>query len=108
MRTAVIDGGGEVLCGPEAEGAMTDKFDLVIHAFEGSIRDPQSGPSQDAVKMSTQPPHQLLEGLQPRAHGGMHPALQMLFGSGRLAVIPEELKNFFEVIGPHDGRIPAH
>ena len=37
MRTALIDRGSEVLHRPEAEGAMADQFDLVVHAFHGSV-----------------------------------------------------------------------
>src|SRR5215467_4995854 len=32
----------------------------------------------------------------------------MLFGPSWLAVLPEELKSLFQVIGPYDGGIPAY
>jgi len=108
MREAVINRCGEVLDGTKSKGAVADQFDLVVHAFEGAIGDPKPGPSQDAIEMSSQPPDHALEGLQPRAHRRMHPALQMLFGAGRLTVAPEELESFFEIVSPDDGRIPTH
>lgn len=43
MRTAVIDGGGEILHGPEVERAMADQFDFVVHAFQDFVRDPEPG-----------------------------------------------------------------
>src|SRR6516162_3102829 len=108
MRAAVIDRGGEVLDSAKTEGAMADQFDLVVHALHGSIGDTQSGPSQDAIEMRTQHANQFFEGLESRAHRGVHPALQMLLGPSRLAVRPEELKSFLEVVSPDDGRVPAY
>src|SRR6202162_552997 len=108
MGTAVIDRSREVLDGTEAEGAMADQLDLVIHAFERAVGNPQPGPGQDAIEMSAELANELLEGLESRAHGRVHPATQVVGTSTRLAVFPEELKGLLEVIGPDDGRIPAH
>src|SRR6516165_6636299 len=33
----MIDGGDEVSCVPETEGAMADQLDLVVHALHGSV-----------------------------------------------------------------------
>ena len=57
--------------------------------------------------MSAQHANQVREGLKSRAHCGVHPALQMLLGSSWVAVIPEELKSFLEVVSSYDGRVPA-
>lgn len=108
MCAAVINCRGDVLEGAKSKGAVADQLDLVVHTFQRAIGDPQPGPGQDAIEMSSQPPNQLLERLQPRVHRRMHPTLQMPFGASRLTVAPEELKNFLEAVSPDDGRIPTH
>src|SRR5437773_3254255 len=92
----------------ETERAMADQLDLVIHPFERAIGHRQPCPSQATVEMSPQRTHQLLEGSEPGAQGRVHPAAQMLCGPSRLTVGPEELKDFFEVVGALDGAVPAH
>src|SRR5487761_1831220 len=108
MRAAMIDGGREVLHGAEAEGTMAHHLDLVVHAFQGAVGNSQPGPGQDTVEMGTEHAHEFLEGLEPGAHRRMHPAFEVLFSPSRLAVIPEELKSFLQIVGAHDGRVPAH
>src|ERR1017187_1510597 len=103
----MIDRRNEVLGAPETEGSMTDRSDLVFHAFQRAVGEPQFGPGQDSVEMRPQHPDELLEWFQLGAHGGGHPFLQVLFGSPRLPVTPEQLKRFFEVITAHDWDVPA-
>ena len=48
----MIDRSREVLHSPEAERAMTDELNLVVHPFEGTVGDPQPRPSQDAIEIA--------------------------------------------------------
>ena len=56
--------------------------------------------------MSAQQPHEFLEWFQARPHSRVPPLLQVNFGAGRLLVVPEQLKDFFQVVGSHDRRVP--
>ena len=91
----------------EAKRSMAHEFDLVVHAFERAVGDPPSGPGQHACEVPPPPANEILAGFQPRAPGRVHPAAQVVGGSTRLAVVPEELQGFLEVIGPHAGGVPA-
>jgi hypothetical protein len=39
----MVDGGDEVLGYAEAEGTMADRLDLIVHAFDGPIGNPDLG-----------------------------------------------------------------
>ena len=41
----------KVLGSAESERAVADRFDLVVHAFDGPIRDPDLGPGKDSSKV---------------------------------------------------------
>jgi hypothetical protein len=97
MSAAVIDRSREVLHGSETERAMADQLDLVIHSFERAVGDSQPSPRQDPLKMSAELANELLEGLESRAHGGVHPATQVVGSSTGLAVVPEELKGLLNL-----------
>ena len=56
--------------------------------------------------MAAQHPDEFLEWFQARPHGRVHPLLQVGFGPGRLLVVPEQLKDFLEVVGAHNRRVP--
>ncbi len=88
----MIDGGREMLYGAKAERAMTDEFDLVIHALERALGDSQPGPGEHAREMGAQLTHQFFEGSERRAHRRVHPALEMLFGTGRLGSATPEVR----------------
>ena len=85
----------------EAKRSMAHEFDLVVHALERAVGDPQSGPGPNAFEVPPQQANEILEGFKPRAPGRVPPAAQVVGGSTRLAVVPEELQGFLEVIGAH-------
>ena len=107
LRAAVIDRCDEVRRRPEAERAMADGFDLVVHSLHGAVGDALLGPGQDSIEVGAKHAYEFLEGLQARTHGRAHPFLQMVFRPLGLVVFPEQLKGFFEVIGAYDGRVPT-
>jgi hypothetical protein len=51
---------------------------------------------------------EFLKRLQPRPHGRVDPFEQMLFGTPRLLVAPEQLEGFLQVPGSDQGRVPPH
>src|SRR5215471_6765941 len=103
----MIDSSDKVFGATETEGAMTDGFNLVIHSFHGAIRNAVPSPRQDSIEVRAEHAHEFLERFQARAHSRAHPFLQMVLGPFRLSVLPEQLKGLFEVVGPHDGRVPT-
>src|SRR5208282_74183 len=107
-RAAVIDGRDKVLGATEAERAMADGLDLVVHSFQRSFVQSDFGPSKNALQMGAQHPDEPLDRLQPRAHRRTHPLLQVGLGPLWLAVLPEQLKSFLQVPGPHDRKVPTH
>ena len=54
---------------PISVGAMTDDLDLVVHAFERAVAQPEFRPDQHAVEMTAQHPGELLERFEAAVTG---------------------------------------
>src|SRR5262249_21231352 len=106
--TAMIDGRDEVVGSAEAERAMADGLDLVVHALDGSVREADLGPGKNSIQVGAQHLCECLERLQLRAHCRVHPLSQMLCGTPGLLVLPEQLEGFFQIPGAHQRRVPAN
>ena len=65
----MIYGCDEVPGRAEAEGAMADGLDLVIHPLDGSIRESDCGPGKDSIQVGAQHPREFLKRLQFGSHG---------------------------------------
>src|SRR5215510_7655178 len=65
----MIDGRDEVLGSAEAERAMADGLDLVVHALDGSVREADLGPGKNSIQVGAQHLCEFLERLQLGAHG---------------------------------------
>ena len=107
-RAAVIDRCNKVLSGAEPEGAVANGLDLVVHSLDSAVGDALLGPCQNPIKIRAKRAHELLERLQPRAHGRAHPFLQLVLGTLGLLVIPEHLEGFFAVVSARNRRVPPH
>lgn len=43
---------------------MTDGFDLIVHSFDGAVREAQLGPGKDSMEVGAEEAHEFLEWLQ--------------------------------------------
>jgi hypothetical protein len=89
----------------ETESPMTHQFDLVIHALQSAIGDPELRPGEEAGEMIFYQPGKIDERFQSAVSSPPKPLFQMGLGSGFLPVVPEALKLFFEVVGPDKGQV---
>src|SRR5262249_34034346 len=62
--TAMIDGRDEVLGSAEAERAMANGLDLVVHALDGSVGEADLGPGKNSIQVGAQHLCEFLERLQ--------------------------------------------
>ena len=84
---------------------MTHQFDFIVHSFEGSIGDPEFGPSQEPGEMIFDQSCKLDDGLESRVSGPPEPLFEVGLGSFFLKVIPKPLEFLLEVVSPDDGKV---
>src|SRR2546422_4254452 len=85
--------------------SVADRFHVVVHGLEGTVRDTEGRPGQDAIDVLTNHPGESLERLEsavrrppePLGEVGERPPLPL--------VVPESLEGFLEVVGTDDGLI---
>ena len=61
----MIDGRNEVLGRAEAEGAMADGVDLVVHALDGSVGEADFGPGKNSIQVRARTESQDCSGSAP-------------------------------------------
>src|SRR6266849_5174089 len=88
-----------------AVGTMADDLDLVVHAFEGAVTDPELDPDQDAIEMSAEHPGQLLERGEAAVAGAPEPLQEMPARPRGAAVRPKATEILLEEVRLHDGAV---
>ncbi len=101
----MIDGSNEIIRFSKSKGAMTDQLDLVVHAFEGTVGDPEFGPGQETGKMILDQACKVDHRLEPGVSCPPQPLFEMGLSSLFLKVIPKPLEFFFQVVSPDDREI---
>ena len=108
MATVMINGFDVSVVVSEPVAAVADEFDLVIHALQGSVGDPQVRPGQDAVQMLPDQAGEIRKWRQPRVTGPPQPLAKMLLCPVFGNIIPEPLEVLFEVPRPRQGMVASH
>src|SRR6266446_10258194 len=81
---------------------------LLFMPSTGSVGETDFGPGKNSLQVRAQHLCEFLERLQLGAHSRTDPLAQMLLGTPRLCVIPEQLEGFLQVPGANQRRIPTH
>lgn len=89
----------------EAERAMADHLDLVVHPFQCAVGNADLGPGQDSIEMIADHPCKLLEGLEPGVAGPPKPLPEVRLGSTGLVILPELAERLLEQIRLRDREI---
>lgn len=91
---AKIDSGDEGWAGVEAEGAVAEEADLVVHAFEPGVGEPGADHLEDAIEVLAYGAGEGDEGAQSGAAGPGDPRLELgpgLLGAGTGEQVEEAL-----------------
>ena len=101
----MVDGRDEIIRFSKSKRAMTDELDLVVHAFQGTVRDSEFGPGQESGKMVFDQACKVDDRLEAGVSRPPEPLFEVGLGSFFLKVIPEPLKFLLEIVSPDDGKV---
>src|ERR1700694_103340 len=85
--------------------SVADRFHVVVHGLEGTVRDTETCPGQDAVDVLSNHSRESLEGLESTVRRPPEPLGEVGEGPPLPLVVPESLEGFLEVVGTDDGLI---
>src|SRR5690606_5232004 len=85
---------------PEAPRRGLDRLDAAVEAFGRRVGDPVPEVGEQTVEMAFEHAGDLLDRAQPGADRPSVPALEVGFGKGLVAALPELAQHFLERPGP--------